>query len=369
MAAAVSDTAWMTALLRFESALAAVEARLGIIPHGAASSIEAACEVKRFDVAAIGAAAVASASPVVPLVEALRREAGEPAAAYVHHGATSQDALDTAMMLVSRDALDVLIADLSRLAAECASLARRHRTAAMNGRTLMQRAQPITFGLKSANWLVGVLEARKHLETIRAGLLAVQLGGAVGTLDAFGDRGLDVVSALASELDLVDPRIPWHTVRTRVGALAGGLAMAAGAATKIALDVVLLAQSEVAEVAEASSGHSSSMPHKRNPVHAIEARAAFAGVVAQTSVLLGSLPGEHERAAGSWQAEWPALSEAFRLAAGAVNRATEAVTGLRVDIARMRANLPPEQRGGLDFGGAAAIIDRALAMYSKGESE
>ena len=369
MAAAVSDTAWLAALLRFEAALAVAESRLGIIPAAAAQSIVASCGFERFDVASIGVAAVSSASPVVPLVDALRRLVGKSAAEYVHHGATSQDALDTAMMLVTRDALGVLLADLSRLAGQCASLARRHRSDPMNGRTLMQRALPITFGLKSANWLVGVLEARDYLSRLRRDRLAVQLGGAVGTLEAFGERGFDLVEALANELDLQAPAVPWHTVRTRIGELAAGLALAAGAAAKVALDIVLMAQSEVGEVLEASPGRSSSMPHKQNPAHAVEARAAFAGAIAQAGVLLGSIPGEHERAAGSWQAEWPALTEAFRLTAGAVNRATEAVTGLRVDTARMRENLPPDQRSAVDVGLADAIIDRALAMYSKEESE
>ena len=369
MAAAVSDTAWLSAMLRFESALSVSEARLGIIPADAATSIAAACDVDRFDVAAIGAAAVSSAGPVVPLVDALRRLVGESSAPYVHYGATSQDTLDTAMMLVARDALGLLTADLSGLAARCASLAQRHRSDVMTGRTLMQRALPITFGFKSANWLVGVLEARTYLERIRRHRLAVQLGGAVGTLDAFGERGFELVAVLASELELPVPDIPWHTVRTRIGELAAGLAIAAGAATKIAIDIVLLAQSEVGEVLEADPGRSSSMPHKQNPVHAIESRAAFAGVIAQAGALLGSLPGEHERAAGSWQAEWPALSEAFRLTAGAVNRATDAVSGLRVDTARMRENLPPDQRAAADFGVADAIIDRALALYSKEDSK
>lgn len=367
MADAVSDAAWLAALLRFESALAIAESRLGFIPQSAAAEIAAACDGSRFDVAAIGATAAASASPVLPLVEELRRAAGATAAPYVHHGATSQDAMDTAMMLVARDALDLVLADLSRLAAHCAALARRHRNDAMAGRTLMQRALPITFGLKCANWLTAVLEARAYLERVRKQRLAVQLGGATGTLEAFDARGFELGAALAAELDLPPADIPWHTVRVRIAELGAGLAIAACAAAKIAGDVVLLAQSEVGEVAEAEPGRSSAMPHKRNPVHAIESRAAYAGVIAQAAVLLGAVTGEHERAAGAWQAEWPALSEAFRLTAGAVNRAAESVSGLRVDTARMRENLPPDQRADPDVGAAGAIVDRALALYSNQE--
>lgn len=368
MAAVVSDAAWLKALLRFELALATAESRLGMIPETAAVAISAACDAERFDIDAIGAAAVSSANPFLPLLGELRSRVGESAAPYVHHGATTQDAMDTAMMLVVRDALDLLIGALSALAAECASLARRHRRDPMAGRTLMQGALPITFGLKCANWLIGVVEARAFLDRIRKHRLAVQLGGAVGTLDAFGGRGLELTTALAGELDLRAPEVPWHSIRNRIGELAAGLAIAAGAAAKIAGDVVLLSQAEVGEVAEADPGRSSAMPDKRNPVHAIESRASFAGVIANVGLLLASLPGEHERAAGSWQAEWPAMSEAFRQSAGSVARATESLTDLRVDTARMRENLPPDAGAEPDVGSAEVIIDRALAIYSREES-
>ncbi|HKF19547.1 MAG TPA: 3-carboxy-cis,cis-muconate cycloisomerase [Candidatus Dormibacteraeota bacterium] len=370
MADAVSDTAWLAAMLRFEAKLAAVEAQLELIPPGAATAIAAACDPGRFDVEAIGQAAAASATPVVPMVDALRREVGGDAVRFVHYGATSQDVLDTAMMLVAREALDLLLADLSALASECAALAERHRGTQMVGRTLLQQARPITFGFKAAMWLMGVLDARRRLAAIRAGRLALQLGGPVGTLDTFGPRASELVTRLARELGLAEPELPWHSTRGRVAELGSALSIAAGAAAKIALDLSLLAQTEVGEVAEAAGGPSSAMPHKRNPARAVEARSAFAGVTAQACVLHAAMAGEHERSAGTWQSEWPALSEAFRLTAGAVGRTREALTGLQVDTGRMRDNLGRLEGSGQseDLASAQALVDRALAIYHREEA-
>jgi 3-carboxy-cis,cis-muconate cycloisomerase len=362
MAAAVSDTAWLGAMLKFEAALAAVQGRLGLIPAAAADTIAAACDPSRFDLAAIGELAIASATPVVPLVDALRQLCGDAAGRYVHHGATSHDVIDTAMMLVARDALDLLLNDQASLAATCAELAERHRGTVIAGRTLLQQALPTTFGLKAAGWLTGVVDSGRRLREIRQGGLAVQLGGAAGTLDAFGERGLQVRRELGVSLGLREPVLPWHSNRVRVAELGAALAIAAGAAAKIALDVVLLAQTEIGELAEAEPGRSSTMAHKRNPAHAIEARAAFAGLVAQATTLMSALPGEHERAAGGWQAEWPAVSEAFRLAAGTVARTQQALSGMRVDAERMRANLGPDLDPS-NVGAAGALIDAALAAY------
>ena len=370
MAAAVSEMAWLTAMLRFEAALATVQARLELIPGTAATAIAAACDPARFDVEEIGRAAVMAATPVVPLVDALRREVGGEAAGFVHYGATSQDVLDTAMMLIAREALDLMLVDLSALASECAALAHRHRDTQMAGRTLLQQARPISFGFKAAMWLMGVVEARRRLAAIRSGGLAVQLGGPVGTLDSFGQRAAELVTCLARELGLVDPTLPWHSTRGRIAELGSALSVAAGAAAKIALDLSLLAQTEIGEVAEAAGGRSSAMPHKRNPARAIEARSAFAGVTAQAAILHAAMAGEHERSAGAWQSEWPALSEAFRLAAGAVGRTREALEGLQVDAGRMRDNLArlegSEQSE--DLASAQTLIDRALAIYRSEEA-
>lgn len=359
MTAATSDQAWVAAMLRFESELAAAEAAAGLIPDAAAGAIAGACAAAGFDIEAIGREATASATPVVPLVAALRGAVGDPHARHVHHGATSQDVLDTAAMLIAREGLQLLAIDLEGLAAACAALAERHRDSVMPGRTLMQQAVPITFGLKAAGWLLSVDAGAGRLEDYRSTRLAVQLGGPAGTLADLGDRGLAVRAALASRLGLGDPPMAWHADRTRIAELGAALAVAGGAAGKIALDIVLMAQTEVGEAAEAAPGRSSSMAHKRNPVASIEADAAVRGLLAQTGVLLGSMRVEHERGAGAWQAEWTALTEALRLAAGAVARARTAVAGLQLDPARMRANLSVEG----DLGAAGAQVDRALAAH------
>jgi 3-carboxy-cis,cis-muconate cycloisomerase len=339
MAQAVSDEAWLQAMLDVEAALARAQAAVGVVPRAAAEAIAAACGASRFDVARIGQEARRSANPVPALVRQLTSALPAEAAAWVHWGATSQDILDSAMMLVARRGLDLITADLAGLAAACAGLAERHRATLMPGRTLLQQALPITFGLKAAGWLVAVDEARVRLVEVRRQRLAVQLGGAAGTLAALGERGLEVAAALARELRLAEPVLPWHTARARVAELGAALAVAAGVAGKIALDVVLLAQTEVAEVSEGSPGGSSTLPQKRNPAAAVEVRAAARSAVAPAGLLLGLMDHEQERAAGSWQAEWPALTEVLLLTSGATGRAGEMLEQLVVDEERMLANL------------------------------
>jgi 3-carboxy-cis,cis-muconate cycloisomerase len=355
---ALSDEAYLATMLRFEAALAVVEARAGVIPEDEADAIVAACDPARFDLVEIGRAAVSSATPVVPLAKALRE-----ASPYAHWGATSQDALDTATMLVARDALSLIRAEVDGVAAAAARLAEEHRDTVMAGRTLLQQALPVTFGLKAAGWLVAVLDARRRLLSAP---LAVQLGGAAGTLAAFGDAGPQVLAGLAQELGLAEPDLPWHTARGRIGELAGALAVTAGSLGKAGLDIVLLAQTEVGEVTEAAGGSSSAMPHKQNPAAAIRTRASAQQAVAAASSLLAAAAHEHERAAGAWQAEWLPLRAALGFTGGAAAALRESLAGLQVHPERMLENLDPalvDERGHL--GSAGVFVDRALERYRR----
>jgi 3-carboxy-cis,cis-muconate cycloisomerase len=342
MMATTSDRAWVQAMLDVEAALARAESRIGLIPATAADGIASHCRVDEFDVAQLGRAAVRTASPVIPLINALRAAVPQEAAPYVHRGATSQDILDTAMMLIARRGLDLVLTDLDKAAAAAATLADRHRATVMAARTLLQQALPTTFGLKAAGWLNAIVEARSELLRVRRTRLAVQFGGAAGTMAALSDRGLDVARELAAELALAEPTLPWHTARARVVEVSTALGIAAGVAGKVALDVVHLAQTEIGEVSEravAGRGASSALPQKHNPVGAIEILAGVRGINAEVAVLQGAMVQEHERAAGAWQAEWPALSETLRLAGGAVSRLAELLAGLQVDAQRMRHNV------------------------------
>jgi 3-carboxy-cis,cis-muconate cycloisomerase len=359
---ALADEAWLQAMLDVERALAAAEARAGVISAEAARAIADACRAERFDVDAIADAGRAPGNPVEPLVRALREAAGSDAAEDVHRGATSQDVLDTAAMMVSRRGLDLILEALAAVAGECARLAETHRSTPIAGRTLLQQAVPTTFGLKAAGWLGGVLEAGRGLRRVRDERLAVQLGGAAGTLAALGDAGPEVVRLLADELGL--PKSPpWHTNRVRIAELGATLGVAAGAVAKIGLDVALMSQTEVGEVAEAEGGRSSAMPHKRNSIGSVLAVACARQVTGHVSVLLAALPQEHERAAGAWHAEWPALSGALAFTAGAVDGARRALTGLEVDPERMRANLELPTDPSADGGAAEELVDRVLAAY------
>ncbi|HEX7473538.1 MAG TPA: lyase family protein, partial [Candidatus Limnocylindrales bacterium] len=251
---AVGDRAWLTALLDAEAALARAEARAGVIPAAHARAIGRACRPEAFDIAALGRAAAESGNPVVPLVVALRAAVGGSAAADVHRGATSQDILDTALMLVVRGALVPLLADLEAAADAAARLADDHRATLIAGRTLLQQAVPTTFGAIAAGWLGGLDAGARRLDQVGGSRLAVQLGGPAGTLAELGSAGPAVVGYFAAELWLREPTGPWHAERTRIAELAGALGTAAGALAKPALDVVLLAQTEVAEVSEGSPG-------------------------------------------------------------------------------------------------------------------
>jgi 3-carboxy-cis,cis-muconate cycloisomerase len=341
VAGAVSDRAWLQAMLDFEAALARAEARAGLMTGEEAEAIAAACDAGAFDVDALGRAAAAGASPVIPLVRALTDSVGGPAAGHVHRGATTQDVMDTAAMLVARRALGPLLDDLAGAAGAAEALARAHRDTVMAGRTLLQHALPITFGLKAAVWLTGLDEAAARLDEVRRTRLAVQLGGAAGTLASLGASGIEVLGGLARELDLAEPVLAWHTTRTRPAELAGALGQAAGVIAKIARDVTLLAQTEVGEVREGVPGRggSSTLPHKRNPVAAISALAAALRAPGLVASLLHAMAHEHERAAGAWQSEWRPLTELLEAVGSAAAWLRDCLEHLEVDAGRMRSNL------------------------------
>jgi 3-carboxy-cis,cis-muconate cycloisomerase len=341
---AVSERAWLEAMLASERALARAEARVGVIPAEAADAIAAACDPERFDVAQLAEEGRRVANPVEPLVRALVAEAGE-AGRWVHWGATSQDVLDTASMLVARGALDVILGELDGVADGCAALAEAHRTTPMAARTVLQQAVPTTFGLVAAGWLTSSLDVRARLEAVRDERLAAQLGGAGGTLAALGADGLAVARTFAEEVGLPQAPLPWHALRVRVAELGAALDVAAGALGKVALDVTLLAQTEVGEVAERQGGGSSAMPQKRNPVGAVLTSACARTAHGHASVLVSGLPQEHQRAAGAWQAEWLALSGALAFTGGAAASLRETVAGLEVRPERMTENLARD--GGL----------------------
>jgi 3-carboxy-cis,cis-muconate cycloisomerase len=336
---AVSDDAWLEGMLDAERALARACARSGLVTDDVAARIADACRPDLYDPETLAEEGRAVGNPAEPLVRALRIAVGGEAADGVHLGATSQDIVDTAAMLVSRRAIDLLIVELDRLADGCTSLARTHRSTPMAARTLLQQAVPTTFGLKAAGWLVAVREATGRLAIVRQKQLAAQLGGAAGTLAALGDTALVVARDYAKELGLAEPVLPWHSNRQRLAEVGAALDAAAGAAAKVGIDVVLLAQNEVGEVAERTGGGSSTMPQKRNPVRSALAVACARLTHAHAVVLTGELAHEHERAVGAWHAEWEALSGALAFAGGAAAAAADAVAGLEVNVERMRANL------------------------------
>jgi 3-carboxy-cis,cis-muconate cycloisomerase len=343
VAAQVSDEALLQAMVDVELALVRALVRAGLAPAQAERDLIAAADASALDIGQLGCSAAEKGTPIPALVSALRERLGDSAAATVlHRGATSQDILDTAIMLVARRALEPLLTDVSAAAELCAGLAERHRNTLQAGRTLLQHAVPVTFGLKAAEWLTALDGSWAGLAGVREQELAVQLGGAAGTLATLGDRGLAVVSDLAEQLELAEPDLPWHAIRLRPARVACSLGVALGAMGKIAGDVVLLAQTEVDELAEGQAdgrGGSSTMPHKRNPVGAVAVVACAQRGPGLVSTILSAMGQEQERAAGAWQAEWEPLLELLRLTGSAASALRELLDGLEVHADRMRANL------------------------------
>ncbi|MEU0304417.1 3-carboxy-cis,cis-muconate cycloisomerase [Streptomyces sp. NPDC006175] len=343
---ATGDHAFLRALLDAEAALTRAQAASGLAPAEAGRAVTAAAVHGGFDVRELALRARSGGNPVIPLVAALTAAVDEDARPFVHRGATSQDILDTAAMLVASRALALVLDDLGRTADALGLLAAAHRDTPMPGRTLTQHAVPTTFGLKAAGWRSLVLDARDRVRAVR-GTLPVQLGGAAGTLAAFttDGAGLEIVGAYARELGLAEPLLPWHTLRTPVADLAGALAFTAGALGKAAADVLTLSRTEITEVAEGSGGGSSAMPHKANPVRATLIAAAARRAPGLAATLYGSLTAEDERPAGAWHAEWEPLRDLLRLVGGAARDAAELAEGLQVFPSAMRSHL--ELTGGL----------------------
>jgi 3-carboxy-cis,cis-muconate cycloisomerase len=354
-----SDHARVQRFLDFEAALARAQARVGVIPKAAVAPIESQCRAESFNIDAIARATALAGNPVIPLVKELtdavaRRD--QNAAGFVHWGATSQDVMDTALVLQLRAALDLIESDMTALSEALAHLAETHKRTPMAGRTWLQQALPVTLGLKAAGWLSAIERHRARLHELRARALVLQFGGAAGTLAAFGDRGLDVVAALAEELKLAVPDLPWHAQRDRVAEAATALGLIVGTLGKIARDISLMMQTEVAEAFEpmaAGRGGSSTLPHKRNPVGAAVVLAAATRVPPLVSTMLTAMVQEHERGLGGWHAEWETLPEICMLAGGALAHTREVVVGLDIHAPRLRENLQTTR--GLIYAEAVAM--------------
>lgn len=353
------DRARVQRMLDFEAALARAEAGVGVIPGQAAGPIAEKCRVDLFDLGALAVGARKAGNLAIPLIKQLTQLVSKDdaeAARYVHWGATSQDVIDTALVLQLREALGWIDERVGDLCGEMAQLADAHRATLVAGRTWMQHAVPISYGVKVAGWLDAMVRHRARLRETRRRVLVLQFGGAAGTLSVLGGKGIEVAEALAVDLRVDLPAAPWHVHRDRVAEVATTLALLTGTLGKIARDVALQMQTEVGEVAEPAGegrGGSSTMPQKRNPVGCAMILAAAVRVPGLTSTMLSAMPQEHERGLGGWHAEWETLPEIVRLCAGALGWTVEVIAGLEVDTNRMQQNL--ELTHGLIFAEAVAV--------------
>jgi 3-carboxy-cis,cis-muconate cycloisomerase len=359
-----SDRRRLQGMLDFEGALARALAGAGVAPEASVGPIVAQCTGDKFAMDVLAREAALAGNLAIPLVKALTAAVAKSdpqAAGFIHWGATSQDAIDTGLVLQLREALDLLQRELSQFSGALARLTEKHQSTLLAGRTWLQQASPVTLGLKAAGWLDAIHRQQVRLARTRQEVSTLQFGGAVGTLAALGEKGPAVAAALASELELELPSIPWHTHRDRFAEVAATLGLLVGTLGKIARDFSLLAQTEVGEVlepAESGRGGSSTLPHKRNPVGSAVVLAAAIRVPALVSVMLTAMVQEHERGLGGWHAEWETLPEIFLLAAGALAHITHVVEGLEVFEEHMTHNLGATH--GLILSEAVAI---ALAKH------
>jgi 3-carboxy-cis,cis-muconate cycloisomerase len=370
MRALFSDATHLQLMLDVEAALARAEAKLGLVPEPVAEAITRAARVKNLRMERIAEGTREAGVPVPALVSELGRAAGEEAARYIHLGATTQDILDTALVLQMRRALEHLRRDLVALARRLARRASEFRDTPMAGRTHLQQAVPTTFGLKCAVWASPLAAHVERLDQTARRALVVQFGGAAGTLGAFGANGVAVAEALAHELGLGVPDLPWHATRDGIAEIVALLGLVCGSLSKFALDLTLLMQTEVAEVFEPHApgrGGSSTMPQKRNPVAAEYIIAAARGVQALVPLMLTAMAQDHERATGPWQSEALVIPQCFVLCAGAMAHALAIAEGMTIDSVRMRRNL--ELGGGLVMAeavatGLAPVMGRAAAHHA-----
>ena len=341
MRAVFDETTYFQRMLDVEAALARVQGRMGIIPADAADTIVAAARVENLSTEDLAASARNVGYPVVGLVSGLSKAAGA-AAGWTHWGATTQDIMDTATVLQVRDGLNLIEAELRAILAALVGQAEKHRDTVMAGRTHLQQALPVTFGLKCAIWAMPFLSHLDRLGQIRARAQMVEFAGAAGTLASLGDQGIPLMEALATELGLGAPLAPWHVCRDGLAEAVSFLGLIAGTLAKIATDIILLAQTEVGEVAEpyvAGRGQSSTMPQKRNPIASEYILAAARMIQGLVPVMQGAMAQDHERATGPWQAEALVLPQAFVLTHGALLHTRAIAEGMVVDAERMRANL------------------------------
>ncbi|KMY03642.1 MULTISPECIES: 3-carboxy-cis,cis-muconate cycloisomerase [Pseudomonas] len=340
-----SDEGRVQGMLDFEAALARAQARVGLIPPEVVADIELSCDARLFDFDALAIAIGSAGNSAIPLVKALGKQIAARSAEaerYVHMGATSQDVMDSGLVLQLRRAIVLLERDLSRLADAMAEQAQCHACTPLAGRTWLQQATPVTLGMKIAGWLGAVTRHRQRLNEIKPRLLCLQFGGASGSLAALGDQAFSVAEALADELQLALPEQPWHTQRDRLVEFAGLLGLIAGSLGKLGRDVSLLMQTEVGEVFEPSApgkGGSSTMPHKRNPVGAAVMISTATRAPGLVATMLSAMPQEHERSLGLWHAEWETLPELCCLVSGSLQQALQVIPGLQVDAERMAINL------------------------------
>lgn len=356
LAGVFSDESVLGAMLQFETALARAQARLEMIPHHAVEAIEKAAAARAFDCAELAREARRSAVVAVPFVTALAmrvREIDSRSEAFVHWGATSQDVMDTALVLLLRRAREVVAADHTRLARALRRLAGEYSETIMLSRTLLQPAPPTTFGYKAAGWYGAVHRSWRRVSRSFEEALLLQFGGASGTLASYGDRGPALAAEVGKELGLAAPPAPWHTHRDRLAGVVADTAIYTGSLAKIARDITLLGQHEIGEVA-APGGSSSAMPDKRNPVGPVIALAAATRAPALVAAYLAGMVQEQERAAGGWQAEWETVTALVQTAGSALAAIADTMDGLTVKPERMRANL--EATGGAVFAEKAAML-------------